>query len=120
MTKLGSTNLCKMCLPSCNEIHYETKSTLTKLQSIDWRKSLETNKMTLYGKLTNIKFDIQAATELMLIFNRESKNTSIVHVYFGQDAVYPRLRKVLFQPADLIGKKIDWKLVLTTASYYYA
>jgi len=53
----------------------------------------------------NINFDIEAAVEVILTFNRASKNASIVHVYFGQDAVYPRVRKVLFESADLIGKK---------------
>jgi len=36
---------------------------------------------------------------------RENKNVSIVHVFFNQDAVYPKVRKVLFETSDLIGNK---------------
>jgi len=36
-------------------------------------------------------------------FVRKGNNISIVHVFFGEDSVYPRVRKELFTITDLIG-----------------
>jgi len=38
-----------------------------------------------------------------ILFDRFDQKSSIVHVFFGRDGVYPRIRKEFFGTTDLIG-----------------
>ncbi|ODN01494.1 Pickpocket protein 28 [Orchesella cincta] len=78
--KSGVKHMCQQCLPTCTEIKYSASSTMAPLQRLDLWVDDESNKTAPWAK----------------------SNISIVHVYFGQDSTYPKVRGQMYGITDLI------------------
>ncbi|CAL8113040.1 unnamed protein product [Orchesella dallaii] len=78
--KSGVKQMCQQCLPTCTEIKYSASSTMAPLQRLDLWVDDESNKPAPWAK----------------------SNISIVHVYFGQDSTYPKVRGQMYGITDLI------------------
>ncbi|OXA51594.1 Pickpocket protein 28 [Folsomia candida] len=77
---LGVKNICQNCLPTCTEIKYFADATSTPFRRRVDLWADEYNKSTSWAK----------------------SNISIIHVYFGQDSSYARVRSQLYGFSDLV------------------
>ncbi|CAL8109935.1 unnamed protein product [Orchesella dallaii] len=79
--RYGVKNICSGCLPVCTEIEYQMDTSLSHIQSQQ-----------------NIWIDDSNVSA-----SWSDRNVSIVHIFFGQESTYARVRKELYGQTDLIG-----------------